>query len=58
MTFHERDSLTKPMFNVGGGLHIHPIPFIGFTAGITYYVLEGSFDYFEPVISLGVSLGK
>ena len=58
MTFDHHDSRTEPLFKAGAGLHIHPIPLIGLTAGITYYMLSESVDFFEPVLTLGFSLGK
>lgn len=58
MTFDHLDSRTEPMLKAGAGLHIHPIPFIGLTAGITYYMLSDSVDFFEPLLTLGFSLGK
>lgn len=58
MTFDHRGNQTDPMVNVGAGLHIQPIPFLGLTLGITYYVLTGTVDLFEPEISFLFSLGK
>jgi len=58
MNFEHQDSQTKALFNVGAGVSLHPIPFIGLTAGITYHVLMDSVDFFEPTITLGFSLGK
>jgi hypothetical protein len=58
MTFDQQDSRTDALFNLGGGVHIHPIPFIGFTLGFTYYVASGALDFVEPAMTLGFSLGK
>lgn len=58
MTFDTRDSMTKALFNIGAGLALHPIPFVGLTAGVTYHVLAGAVDFFEPMVTFGFSLGK
>jgi hypothetical protein len=58
MTFEHRDSVTKALFNIGAGLALHPIPFVGLTAGVTYHVLAGAVDFFEPMVTFGFSLGK
>ena len=58
MTFDHLDTRTDPLFNVGAGVHLHPIPFIGLTAGVTYHVLVDATDFIEPLIYLGFSLGK
>lgn len=58
MTFDTRDSVTKALFDVGAGLALHPIPFVGLTAGVTYHVLAGAVDFLEPMVTFGFSLGK
>jgi len=58
MTFETRDSMTKALFDIGAGLALHPIPFVGLTAGLTYHVLAGAVDFFEPMVTFGFSLGK
>ncbi|MEW6440675.1 MAG: outer membrane beta-barrel protein [bacterium] len=58
MTFEHEDSNTDPLFNIGAGIGLHPIPFIGLTAGVTYHLLADSVDFFEPMITFGFSLGK
>ena len=52
------DPVTEPLLNVGAGIRIHPIPFLGLTIGVAYHALSGTTDFVEPVATLGFSLGK